>query len=202
MQGPYLTIGGESHGIYKEKGSKFLSFAYPVESEKEASEHIESLKKVYHDARHHCYAYLLGKEGNIIRTSDAGEPRHSAGDPILNQIRSHGLSDVLVVVVRYFGGTKLGKSGLINAYKKATEDALDKIKPVEKLKFKELSIRFNYDGLSEIMRIIDMNNLQIMVQSYHQEASITIRIRETEFDKINDLFSISPHVIAIETLPG
>ena len=202
MQEPYLTIGGESHGIYKEKGSKFLSFAYPVDNEKEASEHIESLKKVYHDARHHCYAFLLGREGKIMRTSDAGEPRHSAGDPILNQIRSYGLSDVLVVVIRYFGGTKLGKSGLINAYKKATDDALGKIRPIEKLKFKEMSIRFDYGGLNEIMRLIDMNNLLITAQSYDQEASITIRVRETEFDKVKDLFTISPHVIAIETLPG
>ncbi len=202
MQKPVLTIGEESQGVYKEKGSKFLSFAFPVESEDEASVHLDRLKKTYHDARHHCYAYQLGSGGKIRKASDAGEPRHSAGDPILNQIRSHGLTDVLVVVVRYFGGTKLGKSGLIHAYKKATEDALGKIKPIEKIKFMEMLVRFEYEGLNEVMRLIDMNHLQIAAQTYYQGASIRIRIKETEFEKIKDLFSISPHVTSIERLSG
>lgn len=202
MRDHYLTIGQNSQGIYKEKGSKFLAFAYPVENEEEASELIDRLKKEYYDARHHCYAYILGRDGEITMAYDAGEPRHAAGDPILNQIRSHRLSNVLVVVVRYFGGTKLGKSGLINAYKKATEEALEKVNKVEKLVFKKISIRFNYDGLNDIMRLINMNHLKITGQSYDQEASITIRIRESEFDEIKNLFIISPHVTFIEQLPG
>jgi uncharacterized YigZ family protein len=202
MEDTYFTIGHESAGLYKEKGSKFLSFAFPVESEDEALILIEQLKKEYHDARHHCYAYLLGRDGKISRAYDAGEPRHSAGDPILNQIRSWGLNDVLVVVVRYFGGTKLGKSGLINAYKMATDDALGKVKPIEKLIFREISIRFDYEGLNEIMRLIDINNLQITGQSYDQEAFISIRVKESELERIKGLFAVSPHVRVIELSSG
>lgn len=202
MDEPYLTIKHASQGVYREKGSKFLSFAFPVENEMEATEQIIRLKKEYHDARHHCYAYTLGRDGKITRTSDAGEPRHTAGDPILNRIRSFGLSDVLVVVVRYFGGTKLGKSGLIHAYKKATEDALEQLEPVEKYIYKEMKVRFDFMGLNEIMHLIDQNDLKIMSQSYDIEASIRIRVKETDLEIIGSLFTASPHVIDVEISPG
>jgi len=114
----YFTIKHESEGFYKEKGSKFLAFAYPVQDEAAVKERTSELKKVYYDARHHCYAYILGHDGEQYRASDDGEPNHSAGDPILGQIKSNNLTNTLIVVVRYFGGTKLGISGLINAYKK------------------------------------------------------------------------------------
>jgi len=202
MKEPYLTLRRQSQGVYREKGSKFLSFAFPVENELEATEQIDRLKKEYHDARHHCYAYTLGREGKITRTSDAGEPKHTAGDPILNRIRSFGLSDVLVVVVRYFGGTKLGKSGLIQAYKKATDDALEKQKPIKKLIYKEMKVDFDYGGLNEIMRLIDQHNLKILDQTYQNQASIIIRIKESDQETISELFSASPHVINIEISPG
>src|SRR6186713_1623645 len=128
----FFTITSASQGIYKEKGSKFLSFAYPVQSESDIKEHIAFLKSEYFDARHHCYAWMLGPERNHFRAFDDGEPNHSAGDPILGQIRSKNLTNVLVVVVRYFGGTKLGVGGLISAYKIAAEEALSKAVIIEK----------------------------------------------------------------------
>src|SRR5690606_37233297 len=124
MPDTYLTLKQCSQGIYKEKGSKFLTFAYPVQEEQEIKEILEGLKKQYHDARHHCYAYILGKDGQDFRANDDAEPGHSAGTPILGQIRSNNLTNVLVVVVSYFGGIKLGVGGLITAYKTAAAQAI------------------------------------------------------------------------------
>src|SRR5690242_5641679 len=121
----YQTIEKSSDSIYKEKGSRFLAFARPVSSESDVKKVLESLRKEYFDARHHCFAWILGPEKKLFRAFDDGEPNHSAGDPILGQIRSRNLTNVLVVVVRYFGGTKLGVGGLISAYKTAASDALD-----------------------------------------------------------------------------
>src|SRR5687768_4675593 len=120
----YRTIQLPSSGEYKEKGSRFLSFSFPVQTDTEIKAHLAALKKQYYDARHHCYAWILGAEGKNFRAVDAGEPNHSAGDPILGQIRSKGLTNILVVVIRYFGGIKLGVGGLIYAYKTAAEIAL------------------------------------------------------------------------------
>src|SRR5690606_7725476 len=124
MDDGYRTIAQPAEGLYKEKGSKFIALAYPVYTEEEIKDRLAELRKKYYDARHHCYAYMLGADKSRYRANDDGEPNHSAGDPILGQIRSADLSNVLVVVVRYFGGTKLGVSGLITAYKTATADAL------------------------------------------------------------------------------
>ena len=121
----YKTLSKKGEGVYKEKGSKFLAFAYHVENDEAIRDVLEDIKKVYFDARHHCYAYVLGPERKVFRANDDGEPNHSAGDPILGQINSKELTNTLVVVVRYFGGTKLGVSGLITAYRTAAEEALD-----------------------------------------------------------------------------
>ena len=121
----FHTIKDSAEGLYKEKGSKFLAFAFPVTTEDEIKDCQEKIRKKYFDARHHCYAWILGADKSQLRANDDGEPNHSAGDPILGQIRSRDLTDVLVVVVRYFGGTKLGVSGLIQAYRAAAEDALN-----------------------------------------------------------------------------
>ena len=141
----YLSINKESSGQYKEKGSKFLAFAFPVESAEETTGIIKELRKKYHDAHHHCFAYLIGPDQSTSRTNDDGEPKHSAGDPILNQIKSLNLSDTLVVVVRYFGGTKLGVSGLINAYRSAARDALNNNKIVKKTICEEIAVFFSYE---------------------------------------------------------
>lgn len=124
----YLTISKPSEGLFKDRGSKFLAFAYPVSSEDEIKEIQEHLRSEYHDARHHCYAYMLGKDKNVFRANDDGEPSSTAGKPILGQIKSYDLTNILIVVIRYFGGTKLGVSGLINAYKTAAEEALKNAK--------------------------------------------------------------------------
>ncbi|MBR9997768.1 MAG: YigZ family protein [Cyclobacteriaceae bacterium] len=202
MNDGYLTIRQSATGIYKEKGSKFLSFAFPVNQEREALDLVDRLKKEYYDARHHCYAWVLGRDGQIYRTHDAGEPRHTAGDPILNQIRSRGLSDIMVVVVRYFGGTRLGKSGLINAYKKATDDVLEKVEPVEKFLYKKVRIHFRYAGMNDIMRLIDQNNLPIIGQSYESDASVVISVRESDLERIQEYFAVSPHIFEVRILPG
>lgn len=120
----YLTISDDSEGFYKEKGSKFLSFAFPVHHEEDIKEKLDILRKKYYDARHHCYAYVLGKDKEIFRANDDGEPNHSAGDPILGQIKSNQLTNILIVVVRYFGGVKLGVGGLISAYRTAAAEAI------------------------------------------------------------------------------
>ncbi len=150
----FLAIKNVSEGLYKEKGSKFLAFAYPVKNEEAIAEIIFDLKKKYHDARHHCYAYVIGLKDQRYRANDDGEPTHSAGDPILGQIRSHGLTNTLVVVVRYFGGTKLGVGGLISAYKIAADEALsiaDVVTVYSKTKFK---ISFEYSETSAIERVL------------------------------------------------
>ena len=125
MTNRFLTISKESESLYKEKGSKFIGIAVPTNNEEDVKEHLEAIKKKYYDARHHCYAYVLNPEGTQTRANDNGEPKHSAGDPILGQIKSKELTNTLVLIVRYFGGTKLGVRGLISAYKTAAKEALE-----------------------------------------------------------------------------
>ena len=154
MINEFQTIVQPTEGFYKEKGSKFLSFAYHVKTEEEIKAHLEALRKQYYDARHHCYAYIIGLKDQTYRANDDGEPNHSAGDPILGQIRSKGLTNCLVVVVRYFGGTKLGVGGLISAYKIAAEDALDKVEVIKIYAQTRFSISFGYEQTTEVERAL------------------------------------------------
>jgi len=170
----YRTLQGSNEGLYKEKGSKFLAFAYPVISELDIKEKINELKKEYYDASHHCYAWMLGAEKNHFRTFDDGEPSHSAGDPILGQIRSKGITNVLIVVVRYFGGAKLGIGGLINAYKTAAEDALSKSIIVEKELTEEIKLTFDYWITSEVMVLIKELNVKPREQQFTETCSLKI----------------------------
>ena len=140
----YKSIASASEGLFKDNGSRFIALAYPVESEEEVREIVSLLRKEYHDARHHCYAYRLGVDGAVFRSSDDGEPSGSAGRPILGQIDSAGLSDILVVVVRYFGGIKLGIPGLIRAYKTSTADAISNARVIEKIAGDWYVIEFDY----------------------------------------------------------
>ncbi|UII33006.1 YigZ family protein [Fulvivirga ulvae] len=173
----YLTIAVPSEGLYKEKGSKFLAFAYPVASEEDIKERLDELRKRYYDARHHCYAYVLGADRNIYRANDDGEPNHSAGDPILGQINSKKLTDTLVVVVRYFGGTKLGVSGLINAYKVSAEEALNsaQIKKVDITR--TISLRYTYDATNEVMRLINDFEIKITDQVFGADCQLTGEVK-------------------------
>jgi uncharacterized YigZ family protein len=175
----YLTIADIAEGLYKEKGSKFLAFAYPVATEENVKEALALLKKKYFDARHHCYAYTLGPEALQYRTNDDGEPNHSAGDPILGQIRSRGLTDLLVVVVRYFGGIKLGVSGLIAAYKTATAEALDAAVVVEKIVKDRIKIEFDYLSMNDVMRLIKDFELEIISQQFDNSCTMTLMVRKS-----------------------
>lgn len=188
----YYSLKNVSEGVYKEKGSKFLSFAYPVVSEEEIREKLESLKRQYYDARHHCFAYILKPEEGrveIYRANDDGEPAHSAGDPILGQIRSQKLHDVLVVVVRYFGGTKLGVSGLIQAYKTAAAEAISHNQIVEKVIYKPLNIRFEYTATNDVMQVLEQFQIQIDQQEYTESCFYQLSIPRSYWLKVKEQFS-------------
>lgn len=172
----YFTISEHSVGQYKEKGSKFIAHAIQVDSEDSVKEELLKLRKTYFDARHHCYAYVLGEQADRFRANDDGEPGHSAGDPILGQIRSRDLTNTLVVVVRYFGGTKLGVSGLISAYKDAAASALDANRIVSKLITKRIEVKYPYDSTNEIMRIISDLDLKIAGQNYEADCTIQLDV--------------------------
>ncbi len=173
----YFTLVKSSQGSYKEKGSKFLAFAFPVMNEDEIKQRISGLKRKFHDARHHCFAYILGNNGERWRANDDGEPAHSAGDPILNQLRSRNLTNSLVVVVRYFGGTKLGISGLVNAYKLSAEEALrnNRIKSVPITR--SYLLHYGYETTNDVMRMVKEFNLGIIGQQYDEECTIEFTVK-------------------------
>ena len=174
MPDTYLTIHKISKGLFKEKGSKFLSFAVPVKNLNEVKVVLEDLKKSHHDARHHCYAYRLGKDGEIFRANDDGEPNHSAGDPILGQIKAFGITQVLIVVVRYFGGTKLGVGGLINAYRTAAKIALESAEIIEAIESQELTITYAYEQTNQVMGLIGKYELPVLEQQFAEACTMRI----------------------------
>lgn len=178
----YKSISTLSAGIYKDSGSKFLSFAYPVENEEEIKTIINSVKKEYFDATHHCYAYRLGLKGEPWRMNDDGEPSSTAGRPIYGQLLSYNLSDILVVVVRYFGGTKLGVPGLIKAYKTATADALSKASIIDKVVKEQMKISFDYENMNTVMRILKDFSIVPYNQEYDNSCSITVDVRLRDID--------------------
>ena len=165
MADSYLTIEKYTEGIYKEKGSKFLAFAYPVTTQDEIKQILADLRKKYYDATHHCYAYILGFDKEEFRMNDDGEPSGTAGRPILNALLSKDVTNILVVVVRYFGGTLLGVPGLINAYKTATQEALANALIVEKTVNDVYQIDFEYLVMNDVMRIIKDENIRIILIS-------------------------------------
>jgi uncharacterized YigZ family protein len=184
----YHTIEKPAEGLYKEKGSKFLAFAYPVGSEEEIREKLGSLRKQHYDARHHCYAWVIGPDKKRYRAFDDGEPNHSAGDPILGQIRSKDLTNLLVVVVRYFGGTKLGVGGLISAYKTAAEDALNNAVLIEKEVFKEFRLHYPYSSTPEVMRMVKEFEINILHQDFSEtcsmEGNVPLRLEKKFIEKV------------------
>ena len=183
----YNSIEAPSEGLFKDLGSRFIARAYPVESEAEVREIVAAIKKEYHDARHHCYAYRIGLEGEPWRAADDGEPAGSAGRPILGQIDSAGLSDVLVVVIRYFGGIKLGIPGLIRAYKSSTADALAQARVVEKVAGRWYSLRFPYASLPAVMKIVKDLDLPQRGQSFLEECTLEVRVRRSLDEKFLEL---------------
>lgn len=173
----YKSIAGPSEGLFKDNGSRFIALAYPVETEEEVREIVSRLRKEYHDARHHCYAYRLGYKRDVFRASDDGEPSGSAGRPILGQIDSLGLSDVLVVVVRYFGGIKLGIPGLIRAYKSSTADALSRARVVEKIAARRYRLQFDYLSMNAVMKVLKDMELPQSGQQFGESCSLEVRVR-------------------------
>ena len=180
MSDTYKTIIASTEGIYKEKGSKFLSFAIPVSSADEVKEIVKNYRKEYYDSRHVCYAYMLGAERKEFRANDDGEPSGTAGRPILGQINSRELTDILVIVVRYFGGILLGTGGLVVAYKEATTDALDQAEVSEKTVDESISIVFDYVLMNEVMRIIKDTNAQISSQNFEDQCAMQLSIRKQD----------------------
>lgn len=175
----YKTIVAPSEGIYTEKRSKFIAMAFPVRTVDEIKEHLEACQKKYYDARHVCYAYMLGHERKDFRANDNGEPSGTAGKPILGQINSNELTDILIVVVRYFGGIKLGTSGLIQAYKAAAAEAIAAAEFVERTVDDVVSFLFEYPFMNDVMRVVKEMNPEIVQQAYDMDCSMTLRIRRS-----------------------
>lgn len=192
MEDRYLTLKSASTGDYKEKGSKFLSFAYPVSDESEVQQILDQLRKSYHDARHHCYAYVLGKDRKVYRANDDGEPHHSAGDPILRQLRSRELTNALVVVVRYFGGIKLGIGGLVKAYKAAAAAALNAGEVIEQTCLTRIDIRFEYLSMDEVMHLIQRHHLKITAQHFDTGCRLSLECPKAKFAEIRALLQTIP----------
>ena len=178
----YKSIAAPSRGLFKDNGSRFLAFAYPVETEQEVREIVASLRKEYHDARHHCYAYRLGYKADVWRASDDGEPSGSAARPILGQIVSAGLSDILIVVVRYFGGIKLGIPGLIRAYKSSSADALSAATVVEKVASRHFRLEFDYPQMNAVMKVLKDMDLPQRGQDFGEKCSLAVTVRLSETD--------------------
>ena len=185
----FNTIEKESQGYFKDKGSKFYSYAFPLQNEEKVKEIIVGLKKKHHGARHYCYAWRLGTENIRYRANDDGEPSSTAGKPILGQLQSFNVTNILVVVVRYFGGTLLGVSGLINAYKNAANDVVNNAKILNKLIEKKYKISFTYNELNDVMHLLKQNNYYIVSTDFQDSCSLVFTVRKSEAENAERLFN-------------
>ena len=184
MDDTYKTIAEPAEGTYSEKRSKFLAFAIPVRTQEEVKEWVKEYQKKYYDARHACYAYMLGYERKDFRANDNGEPSGTAGKPILGQINSNELTDILIIVVRYFGGIKLGTSGLIGAYKTAAAEAIANSTIIEKTVDDDITVYFEYPFLNDVMRIVKEEEPQVIDQVFEMDCKMTLRIRRSKLDRL------------------
>jgi uncharacterized YigZ family protein len=191
----YQTVASTSEGLYKEKGSRFLSFVYPVTSVEAVKSIVEDKRKLYHDARHVCYAYRVGYNGEDFRQNDDGEPSGTAGRPMYGCLLSHNLVNVLVVVVRYFGGVKLGVSGLANAYRQATEDALMHNEVQERTVDIEVEVTFDYLYLNEVMRIVKEMKPEIQRQQFEMSCQLSLSIRQRKVEALRTRLSQVPTLL-------
>lgn len=180
----YKTIRFQSKGYYSEKGSRFIALAFPVTSEEEAKQHLAETRKTHYDARHHCYAYLIGHDRSAYRVNDDGEPSGSAGRVIHGQLLSNDITNVLVIVVRYFGGTKLGIPGLINAYKTATKEAIIANEIIEKTIDETYRVSFDYFAMNSVMQILKQDCIKINSQEYDTQYIISFTIRRSRADQV------------------
>jgi uncharacterized YigZ family protein len=178
MSDLFRTIASPSQAQYKEKMSRFLAFVHPVKEVEEAKAIIKDYQNKYHDARHVCWAYMLGPAREVWQLNDNGEPSGTAGKPILGQINSFELTDVVAIVVRYFGGIKLGTSGLIAAYREATRLALDDAEIIECHETVDLEVVFSYIAMNDIMKVVKNMNLQIISQEFDNTCTMVLRVRK------------------------
>ena len=184
----YLTIAAPSEGLYKEKMSKFLAFAEPCRTTEQAKEIVTRYKKEYFDARHVCWAYMLGAERTDFRSNDDGEPSGTAGKPILGQINSFNLTDLCVIVVRYFGGIKLGTSGLIEAYRTAAQEALNAATIEEKIIEETITVHFQYPLMGDVMRIVKEENATVLSQDFVEDCRLTLSLRKNQMPRMRSRF--------------
>ncbi|MBK7132499.1 MAG: YigZ family protein [Bacteroidales bacterium] len=180
----YKTIKGYAEGIFRDRGSRFLAYAFPVTELEEIKPILDQLRKEHHDARHHCFAYMLGNERAIFRSNDDGEPSGTGGRPILGQINSYGLTNILIVVVRYFGGTLLGVSRLINAYRSAAENAIQNSEIIECTLKEYYEIKYPYDSMNAVMKILKEEEISQTEQSFDSICSIKISVRASVKEKV------------------
>lgn len=184
MDDSYLTISSPCEGLYKEKGSKFLAFAFPISTKEQVKPIVDDFKKKHHDARHVCFAYIINPQSPETRANDDGEPSGTAGRPMLGALQSKGVCNVLIVVVRYFGGTKLGTSGLINAYKTATLDALENGEIIERNLEATLSIKFSYFVMNDVMKVMKEESPTILSQTFDNECAMQLQVRLNDYEKL------------------
>lgn len=180
----YYTIAAPAEAIYKDKGSKFLAYAWPVTDERQIRDALDGLRKRYYDATHHCYAWRLGPEGENVRMNDDGEPSSTAGRPILGQLLSRQVTDALVVVVRYFGGTKLGVPGLIAAYKESAAAVLDAAEVVQRTVNTVLRIGFGYLAMNDVMRIVKEMQPEVLGQQFDNACTMMLSIRQSRSQQL------------------
>lgn len=191
----YKTIKAPAEGYFMDKRSKFYAFAFPVNSEDEIKQHLADLRKKYYDARHHVFAWILGKDKERYRVNDDGEPSGSSAKPVYGQLISNDLTNILMVVVRYFGGVKLGVPGLINAYKTAAADAIENAEIITKIVEDLYSIRFDYLQMNEVMKIVKKENLDIVNQTFDNNCEIQFKIRKTDSHRIKSVFENCNNIV-------
>lgn len=184
MEDSYLTIAQPGEAVYKERSSKFLAFAYPVSDEGQIREILDGLRKQYYDATHHCYAWRLGANGEQFRSNDDGEPSGTAGRPILGQMLSRGITQCLIVVVRYFGGTKLGVSGLIQAYRESAQAAIESCTVIETTVDADIEVKFPYEAVNDVMRIVKDENPRVVEQKFDNTCSMRLSIRKSRAETL------------------
>ena len=185
----YKTISQQAQGSFRDKGSRFLAFAFPAITEQEVKQHLEALRKQYYDATHHCYAWVLGFDKSAYRVNDDGEPSGTAGRPIYGQILSNDLTHILIVVIRYYGGTKLGVPGLINAYKTAAAEAIGKASIITKIVKEVYQIEYPYEAMNDVMKIIKEEILEVINNEFGTDCVIRLAIRHSQAERVKGRFS-------------
>jgi uncharacterized YigZ family protein len=184
----YKEIKSATTGVYKEKGSKFIAYSFPVYSEENVKEKLEEIKKLEHSARHHCYAYILNPDKSAQRANDDGEPSSTAGKPILGQILSNDLTNILIVVVRYFGGVKLGVPGLIRSYKTAALDAISNSEIITKIIKEQFAVSFKYPQMNEVMRLVKEYNLEVVNTDFQIECNLIFAVAKSKSEEVVETF--------------